>query len=184
MFFRMPLVALIYRPNRGPVKPGRRKTAILPPVPHLPNRAGAGALFRKTERKFGQGASCLKFSAAGSPPHLASGPAPEIPCSKQPLYQPLLQPNSCHGKEALKPVARQGWNCGNAPKKKRRSFLAFKKRMKNPDFFTHCACFPRSGRGLVKSDFKENGEAVSRESSSQHVLRTGIPKPPPALPRF
>jgi hypothetical protein len=43
----------------------------------------------------------------------------------------------------------QGWNYKITPKKLFPGILALKKRMKNPDFFTHCACFPRSEMSLA-----------------------------------
>ena len=175
--------------------------------------ANAGAGFTSRQRgSLGKEQLHGNFSGQGSPPHLASEPAPGNLLAPNNLSVSLFhsQIRATEGHPS-RPLPTRGRNYKIAPKNEKLSFRRFKKRINSPNFFHFFHFFSRIvrvfhatqplfpnpkqppkkvgqklewGQNREQMQEEREREAKSRESRSQHVLRTGIPKPPLALPRF
>jgi hypothetical protein len=87
------------------------------------------------------------------------------------------------GKSLLHQTTRAG-NKGLPRRRIEHEFEGGKKAQKALVFSRIVRVFHAAEKLFGEAKKYKKREASPRESRSQHVLRTGIPKPPPALPRF
>ncbi len=179
---------------------------------HFSPAMPAPALVLERQRGgWGKEPVALNFSVPGSPPHLASEPTRKFFAPNDlsiSLFYSQIRATEGH---PSRPLPTRGRNYKIAPKNEKLSFRRFKKRINSPNFFHFFHFFSRIvrvfhatqplfpnpkqppkkvgqklewGQNREQMQEEREREAKSRESRSQHVLRTGIPKPPLALPRF